>query len=185
MAKKKSKTQKYKKNIKKKQQKAQTAKNTNNKQINNNQQSKKTTQPVKNKQVVPKNEVKYNVVLNNETAKKDKPVQKTINKETFEKACAIFFVMLTISYISLAIIMCNINSNITALDAFFDIASSIATVGLSTGAIANMNELGIINIMLLMYIGRVGTITTAVAFVIGRPKENDDIVYAKEDVIVG
>lgn len=85
MAKKKSKTQKYKKNIKKKQQKAQTAKNTNNKQINNNQQSKKTTQPVKNKQVVPKNEVKYNVVLNNETAKKDKPVQKTINKETPEK----------------------------------------------------------------------------------------------------
>ena len=85
MAKKKNKTQKYKKNIKKKQQKAQTAKNTNNKQINNNQQSKKTTQPVKNKQVVPKNEVKYNVVLNNETAKKDKPVQKTINKETPEK----------------------------------------------------------------------------------------------------
>ena len=112
-------------------------------------------------------------------------MKKTINKETFEKACAIFFVMLTISYISLAIVMCNINSNVTALDAFFDIASSIATVGLSTGAIANMNELGIINIMFLMYIGRVGTITTAVAFVIGRPKENDDIVYAKEDVIVG
>lgn len=111
--------------------------------------------------------------------------KRTISKETFEKACAIFLVMLAISYISLAIIMCNINSNVTALDAFFDIISSIATVGLSTGAIANMNEIGIINIMLLMYIGRVGTITTAVAFVIGRPKENDDIVYAKEDVIVG
>lgn len=111
--------------------------------------------------------------------------KKTISKETFEKACAIFFIMMVISYLSLLIIMCNIDSNITSLDILFDVVSSIATVGLTTGAIENMNSIGIINIILLMYIGRVGTITTAVAFVIDKPKENDDIVYAKEDVIVG
>ena len=111
--------------------------------------------------------------------------KKTISKETYEKACAVFFFMLTISYLSLGIIMCNLNAEISALDAFFDIISSIATVGLSTGAISNMNLVGIINIILLMYIGRVGTITTAVAFMLERPKENDDIIYAKEDVIVG
>lgn len=111
--------------------------------------------------------------------------KRTITKETYEKACAILFVMLVISYLSLSIIMCNLNSDIEALDAVFDIISSIATVGLSAGAISNMNTLGLIIIMLLMYIGRVGTITTAVAFIIDRPKENDEIVYAKEDVIVG
>ena len=48
-----------------------------------------------------------------------------------------------------------------------------------------MNNIGLFVNILLMYIGRVGTITTAVAFILGKPKENDDIVYAKEDVIVG
>ena len=111
--------------------------------------------------------------------------KKTIPKETFEKACAVFFFMIAISYLSLGIIMCNINSETVSLDAFFDIISSIATVGLSTGAINNMNMVGIINIILLMYLGRVGTITTAVAFMLEKPKENESIIYAKEDVIVG
>ncbi len=112
-------------------------------------------------------------------------MKKTINKDIFEKACAVFFVMFLISYISIVIISCNISPNISSLEIAFDVVSSIATVGLSAGAIANMNTIGICNIILLMYLGRVGTITTAVAFMIGRPKEHDEIVYAKEDVIVG
>lgn len=112
-------------------------------------------------------------------------MKKTISKEIFEKACAIFFVMFLISYISIVVITCNINPEISTLDVVFDVVSSIATVGLSAGPIANMNVVGIWNIILLMYLGRVGTITTAVAFVIGKPKERDDIVYSKEDVIIG
>ena len=124
--------------------------------------------------------------------------KRTIPKETYEKACAVLIFMIVISYLSLFIVMCNLNEKTLVIDASFDIISSIATVGLSAGAINNMNIVGIINIMLscgwnkegviimlLMYLGRVGTITTAVAFMIERPRENDDIVYAKEDVIVG
>ena len=40
-------------------------------------------------------------------------------------------------------------------------------------------------IVLLMYVGRIGTMTMAVTFVMKKPKENDLVVYAKEDVIVG
>lgn len=111
--------------------------------------------------------------------------KRTIPKETYEKACAVLIFMTAISYISLFIIMYNTTTDTLTIDAFFDIVSSIATVGLSTGAIANMNIIGIINIIILMYLGRIGTITTAVAFMLEKPKENDDIVYAKEDVIVG
>lgn len=87
MAKKKSKTQKYKKNLKKKQQKVQTPKTPSNKSTKSVQQTPKpkTTQTQKNKQVVPKNEVKYNVVLNKETAKKIQPVEKPAPKEVKEK----------------------------------------------------------------------------------------------------
>lgn len=111
--------------------------------------------------------------------------KRTIPKETYEKASIVLIFMIFISCLSLFVIMCNLNVATSTLDVFFDIISSIATVGLSTGAISNMNILGIINIMFLMYIGRVGTITTAVAFMLEKPKENDDIIYAKEDVIVG
>lgn len=111
--------------------------------------------------------------------------KKTIPHETYEKAMAVFIFMTVVTFVSVLIVTCNLNNKVNVLDTTFDVSSSIATVGLSAGAIANMNSLGLILNMLLMYIGRVGTITTAVAFILGKPKENDDIVYAKEDVIVG
>lgn len=111
--------------------------------------------------------------------------RRTIPHETYEKATTVFNFMISIIFISVLIIMCNLIVPVSVIDVTFDTVSSIATVGLSTGAINNMNTVSRVVTILLMYIGRVGTITTAVAFVLGRPKENDDIVYAKEDVIVG
>lgn len=73
MAKKKSKTQKYKKNQKKKIQKKQT----NTKRIENSQKNEPKT--IKEKQLVPKEKVKYNVVL---TETKPKKEQKTESKKT-------------------------------------------------------------------------------------------------------
>ena len=111
--------------------------------------------------------------------------KKTISHEIFEKATTVFIFMITMVFIGTLIITCNLNAQVDNIDVVFDTVSSIATVGLSSGAINNMNSISHIVTIILMYLGRVGTITTAVAFVLGRPKENDDIVYAKEDVIVG
>ena len=111
--------------------------------------------------------------------------KKTIPHETYEKAMTVFIFMTVVTFISVLIVTCNITENVSVLDTTFDLSSSIATVGLSAGAIERMNNIGLFVNILLMYIGRVGTITTAVAFILGKPKENDDIVYAKEDVIVG
>lgn len=112
-------------------------------------------------------------------------LKKTISHEIFEKAMTIFIFMIVITFLSVIIVKCNLISDISTLDIAFDVSSSIATVGLSAGAIEKMNNVGLFINILLMYIGRVGTITTAVAFMIGKPKENDAVVYAKEDVIVG
>lgn len=111
--------------------------------------------------------------------------KKTIPHETYEKAMTVFIFMTVVTFISVLIVTCNMTENVSVLDTTFDLSSSIATVGLSAGAMEHMNNIGLFVNILLMYIGRVGTITTAVAFILGKPKENDDIVYAKEDVIVG
>lgn len=111
--------------------------------------------------------------------------RRTISHEIFEKAMTVFVFMISIIFISTLIIACNLNAPVKTIDIAFDTVSSIATVGLSSGAISNMNLVSQMITIILMFIGRVGTITTAVAFVLAKPKENDDIVYAKEDVIVG
>lgn len=111
--------------------------------------------------------------------------KRTISHETYEKATAVFNFMVAMIFISVLIIMCNLTSPDSVIDVVFDTVSSIATVGLSVGSINNMNFISIIVTIILMYVGRVGTITTALAFIVDRPKENDDIVYAKEEVIVG
>ncbi len=111
--------------------------------------------------------------------------RRTIPREIYEKACTIFLIMFVLTYFSMVIIMCNLTEPLNSLDVLFDNASSIATVGLSTGAITKMNTISICTTIFLMFIGRVGTITTALAFLIERPKENDEVVYAHENVIVG
>ena len=111
--------------------------------------------------------------------------KRTIPRETYEKACTVFLIMFVLTYASMMIIMCNLNAPMSSLDVLFDNASSIATVGLSTGAVLNMNTIALLTTIFLMFIGRVGTITTALVFLIERPRENDEIVYAHENVIVG
>jgi trk system potassium uptake protein TrkH len=51
--------------------------------------------------------------------------KRTIPKETYEKACAVLIFMIVISYLSLFIVMCNLNEKTLVIDASFDIISSI------------------------------------------------------------
>lgn len=112
-------------------------------------------------------------------------LRRTIPKETYEKAMEIFIFMIMVTFVAIIAIECCLSSEVSIFDLTFDVSSAITTVGLSVGVLENLNTVGLCVIMLLMYIGRVGTITTAVAFMIEKPRENDAIVYAKEDVIVG
>lgn len=109
--------------------------------------------------------------------------KRTISNGTFIKAVSV--VVIAVVVLITANMFLAINSNIYILDLFFESASAFATVGLTTSALTKMNMICQSVIILLMYIGRIGTVTMAVAFVMKKPKENDLVVYAKEDVIVG
>ena len=109
--------------------------------------------------------------------------KRTISNGTFIKAVSVVVIAVVVLITSNMFLA--INSNIYILDLFFESASAFATVGLTTLALNKMNMICQSVIILLMYIGRIGTVTMAVAFVMRKPKENDLVVYAKEDVIVG
>lgn len=109
--------------------------------------------------------------------------KRTISSETFIKAVSVIAIAVAILILSNLLLIAN--SNIKTLDLFFESVSAFATVGLTSGALAKMNVICRGIIIMLMYIGRIGTITMAVAFVVKKPKQNDIVIYSHEDVIVG
>ncbi|QDH34458.1 potassium transporter TrkG [Porphyrobacter sp. YT40] len=77
-------------------------------------------------------------------------------------------------------------SSITSLplpEILFECISAFSTVGLSTGITADLPPSAQIVIVLLMYIGRVGTITVATALAVGRAPR--PYRFPKENLIVG
>ena len=69
------------------------------------------------------------------------------------------------------------------LDYTFEAVSAFATVGLSLGVTAKLSAAGKLIIIALMFIGRVGLLTVAFAF-IRRSRENQ-ICYAEERIMIG
>lgn len=69
------------------------------------------------------------------------------------------------------------------MDYTFEAVSAFATVGLSLGATTKLVPLGKVIIIALMFIGRVGLLTVAFAFV--RRSREDAVRYAEENVMIG
>ena len=71
----------------------------------------------------------------------------------------------------------------TADQVIFEVISAFGTVGLSTGITAELPASGQLMLTLLMYFGRVGTITLAASLVSGERRM--PYRYAEEHPIVG
>ncbi|HEX7002777.1 MAG TPA: TrkH family potassium uptake protein [Trueperaceae bacterium] len=69
------------------------------------------------------------------------------------------------------------------LDVAFEAFSAFGTVGLSTGITAQLSDLGKLAIILLMYVGRLGPTTFALALV--TQEREDRVRYPAEEVIIG
>ena len=68
------------------------------------------------------------------------------------------------------------------LEVLFEVVSAFGTVGLSTGITSSLSSIGKVFIILLMYIGRLGPLTIALAIVAKEPLRYK---YPKENVLVG
>jgi trk system potassium uptake protein TrkH len=70
-----------------------------------------------------------------------------------------------------------------SLGLLFEVVSALGTAGLSTGVTSQLNDGGKILIMALMFIGRLGPLTIALA--IAQQKSRPTVSYAEEQVMIG
>jgi trk system potassium uptake protein TrkH len=86
---------------------------------------------------------------------------RTITPETIYKSIAILLYF--VFFIIAITILLMATQTGTFLGLLFEAVSAICTVGLSTGITPNLDETGKILIIILMYVGRVGPLTVALA----------------------
>lgn len=106
-----------------------------------------------------------------------------ISMQTVLKAYIILMLYVIVIITSVALLTITDNNNV--LDLTLESVSAIGNVGLTTGLVSDFSDAGKINIMVLMYLGRIGTISMALAFVLTRPKISEKIRYPEGKIIVG
>lgn len=107
--------------------------------------------------------------------------RRTLPWEIVQQAYAIFFFFITCIGVSLFIL--TITETHPLLDLFFEEISALATVGLSRGVTPSLSSAGQVVIIASMFIGRVGSLTLAVA--LARQVSTTAYEYPTETVLVG
>lgn len=110
--------------------------------------------------------------------------QRRISDTTVKKALGIFFIGVFISLFAI-LILTIVNPGFTLLESSFEVISAFATVGLSIGGTSSLTVLGKILIMILMFLGRVGSLTIFIALLSRNNKIKSKIRYAEGKIIVG
>ena len=105
-----------------------------------------------------------------------------ISMEFINKATAIVTVSLFIT-ITLTLLLMYTNK-VNVVDACYEMFSATATVGLSRGLTSKLDSVGKIIVIIGMYLGRIGPITMALFFSVGRSEKNN-INFPNGKFIVG
>ena len=90
--------------------------------------------------------------------------KKRIDKKIVHTASSIALAYVCFIFIG-ALIICAVQPNLSLTDVIFETVSAIGTVGLSLGITADLTIASKCVIMLLMYVGRLGALTFALAFI--------------------
>ena len=98
-----------------------------------------------------------------QNVKSDNVFGRRLEDNALKRASAVVTVYLLLVFVA-AFIICATNAWIPLEDVLFEVFSAIGTVGLSTGITSSLNTIGKIAITLLMYCGRVGSLSFALLF---------------------
>ena len=108
--------------------------------------------------------------------------ERRINKAAISKSIAVFATSFAIMFISTLLLSCVTSADI--IDILYETVSATATVGLTRALTPTLNVAGKIIITATMYLGRVGPISLAIAFL--TKKSNPNIINdPTEDISVG
>jgi trk system potassium uptake protein TrkH len=106
---------------------------------------------------------------------------RTIPRETVHKALVI--ITLSFSLINLFTILLLLTDDAPFLPTMFEVVSAFGTVGLSMGLTPSLTDAGKVIIIVVMFIGRIGPLTMALA--LGERQESARFAYPSERVMVG
>lgn len=104
-----------------------------------------------------------------------------IGDEVIKRASMVFCLNLFLGLTSVTLILAT--SNLRMSDVLFEVYSAISTVGMTTGITRDLNVVGRIVIMILMYCGRIGSMTFALSLV-AKP-EAKGLSLPEEKVTIG
>ena len=110
--------------------------------------------------------------------------QRRIGPNTVKKAMGLFFIGVFMVIFGI-LILSLVNPGFTLLETAFEVVSAYATVGLSIGGSPNLTSAGKAVIIVLMFLGRVGSLTIFIAFVSKNTKRKPKIRYPEGKIIVG
>lgn len=106
-----------------------------------------------------------------------------VSQDTIRRA--VLFVVLNGFVWIVGGILLNIDrTNQQVVETVFEATSALATVGISTGITASFSVFGKIVLMVLMFIGRIGIVTIALAMHMKTPREQH-VEYVNDTIIVG
>ncbi|MCA9218760.1 MAG: potassium transporter TrkH [Planctomycetales bacterium] len=115
---------------------------------------------------------------------------RTIPRPAIDRATATVMLFSVAAVIALTLLLMIEQSSVSHLDtkgvfleAIFEVASALGTVGLSTGLTTQLTNLGRVIIIVLMFLGRLGPISVFAA--LSRNDQEDPVQYAKEEPLVG
>lgn len=110
--------------------------------------------------------------------------QRRLSDETVKKSLGIFFIGVFIALFG-TLTLTIVSPGFTLLESSFEVISAFATVGLSLGGSPSLTSLGKLLIIILMFLGRVGSLTIFIALLSKSNKLKSKIRYAEGKIIVG
>lgn len=104
-----------------------------------------------------------------------------LEDDIIKKASTVFFINLSMGVVSVIII--SLTQTLPIIDIALEVFSAIGTVGMSAGITGDLTTLSKLVIILLMYCGRIGSLSFALSF--SERRKIPDIRYPKEKIIIG
>lgn len=104
-----------------------------------------------------------------------------LEPETVHKASTVFFINLTLALTAILVILAIQPLNF--MDVCMEVFSAIGTVGMSTGVTRELNNISKLIIILLMYCGRLGSLSFVLVF--AQKKKVPPILNPQEKMLVG
>jgi trk system potassium uptake protein TrkH len=116
--------------------------------------------------------------------------KRTLDRDLVARATAVVLLYLTVAAVGVALLLAAEARRVPHeaagnrfMQCVFEAFSALGTVGLSTGLTGELSPMGKIVVIGLMYVGRIGPISLALA--ISRETQARRIEYAKENLLIG